>query len=72
MLSNFLTTLSPICCHYIEIGSLIYEANQWNGFYIMATLFHTLFFPFMKKPPFYKFQPNQTYFPQKHKTQNAN
>ena len=26
----------------------------------------------MKKPPFYKFQPNQTYFPQKHKTQNAN
>ena len=26
------------CCHYIETSPLIYGANQWDGFYIMATL----------------------------------
>ena len=25
-------------CHYIEASSQIFGANQWNGFYTMATM----------------------------------
>ena len=40
---TFTLTKHPLCslgqcCHYIETSPLIYRANQWDGFYIMATL----------------------------------
>ena len=70
------------CCHYIETSPLIYEANQWNGFYIMATLdWNKLiltttfsiyyFFLSWRNPLSPSVQPTQTYFSQKHKTQKA-
>ena len=26
------------CCHFIETSPMIYGANQWDGFYIVAKL----------------------------------
>ena len=71
------------CCHYIQTGPLLYGANRWDGFYIMATLdWNRLiltttfsiyyFFLSWRKHISLSVQPNQTYFSQKHKTQNAN
>ena len=71
------------CCHYIETSPLIYGANWWDGFYIMATLDWNKLILTTTFPIYYFFlswrnplspsvQPNQTYFSQKHKTQNSN
>ena len=72
------------CYHYIESSPLIYGVNWWNGFYIMATLDWNKLIPTTTFSVYYFFlswrnplslrsiQPKQTYFSQKHKTQNAN
>ena len=75
---KFSLTMHPLCnlgqcCHYIETGPLIYGANQWDGFYIMATLdwnkliltttfsiYH--FFHSWRNSLSPNVQPNQTYF----------
>ena len=71
------------CCHYIQTRLLLYGGNWWDGFYTMATLdwnrlilttiFSIYYFLLSWRKPFsLSVQPNQTYFSQKHKTQNAN
>ena len=71
------------CFHYIETSQLIYGANRWDGFYIMATLdWNKLiltttfsicyFFLSWRNPLSPSVQSNQTNLSQKHKTQNVN
>ena len=74
------TKLPDYC---IETSPLIYGANRWDDFYIMSTLEWNKLILTTTFPLYYFFlswtnplspsvQPNQTYFSQKHKTQNAN
>ena len=69
--------------YYIETSPVIYGANRWYDFYIMSTLewnklilttTFSLYYFFLSwtNPLSPSVQPNQTYFWQKHKTQNAN